>query len=156
MQPPRRNTNSMGRSSPDAYDLTNAIFKKLTLSDYHKELLVLQSAAHEGNTYEWEQHVSISQAAGVRPNQFIAIAEQRFDDSEAFVLQERVLLNFGKIIHQKGKAPAVVFKHALEHFSIEELSDAMIVIGYYRLLSIYIQTFNVQIDPQADGNWVKG
>ncbi len=63
-------------------DLTNAIFKKLTLSDYHKELLVLQVAAHEGNTYEWEQHVSISQAAGVRPDQFIAIAEQCFDDAE--------------------------------------------------------------------------
>ena len=60
-------------------DLTNAIFKKLKLSDYHKELLVLQVAAHEGNSYEWEQHVSISEAAGVREDQFIAIAEQRFD-----------------------------------------------------------------------------
>ena len=137
-------------------DLTNAIFKKLKLSDYHKELLVLQVAAHERNAYEWEQHVSISQAAGVRENQFIAIAEQRFDDGEAFVLRERVLLNFGKIILQQGKAPGVVFKHALEHFSIEELSDAMIVIGYYRLLSVYIQTFNVPIDAQEDGNWVKG
>ena len=56
-------------------------------------------------------------------------------------LIERVLLRFGKTIHELGKAPAVVFKHALEHFSIEELSDAMIVIGYYRLLSIYIRTF---------------
>jgi hypothetical protein len=137
-------------------DLTNAIFKKLKLSDYHKELLVLQVAAHEGNSYEWEQHVSISQAAGVREDQFIAIAEQRFDDGEAFVPTERVLLNFGKIILQKGKAPGVVFKHTLEHFSIQELSDAMIVIGYYRLLSIYIQTFNFPIDAQEDGNWVKG
>ena len=113
-------------------DLTNAIFKKLTLSDYHKELLVLQVAAHQGNTYEWEQHVTISQAAGVRPDQFIAIAEERFDDADAFKPNERVLLRFGKTIHELGKAPAVVFKHALEHFSIEELSDAMIVI---RILS---------------------
>ena len=137
-------------------DLTNAIFKKLKLSDYHKELLVLQVAAHQGNTYEWEQHVSISQAAGVRPDQFVAIAEERFDDAETFAPKERVLLHFGKVIHEQGKAPAVVFKHALEHFSIEELSDAMIVIGYYRLLSIYIRTFDVPIDAQADGNWVKG
>ena len=137
-------------------DLTYAIFKNLTLSDYHKELLVLQVAAHEGNAYEWEQHVSISQAAGVREDQFIAIAEQRFDDGEAFVLRERVLLNFGRIILEQGKAPGVVFKHTLEHFTIQELSDAMIVIGYYRLLSIYIQTFNIPIDAQEDGNWVKG
>ena len=137
-------------------DLTYAIFKNLTLSDYHKELLVLQVAAHEGNAYEWEQHVSISQAAGVREDQFIAIAEQRFDDGEAFVLRERVLLNFGRIILEQGRAPGVVFKHTLEHFTIQELSDAMIVIGYYRLLSIYIQTFNIPIDAQEDGNWVKG
>ena len=72
--------------SPGAYveviDLTNAIFKNLTLSDYHKELLVVQVAAHEGSDYEWEQHVSIAQAAGVREDQFIAIAEQRIDDGE--------------------------------------------------------------------------
>ena len=146
--------------SPGAYveviDLTDAIFKNLTLSDYHKELLVLQVAAHEGSDYEWEQHVSISQAAGVREDQFIAIAEQRFDDGEAFLVRERVLLHFGKVILEQGKAPGVVFKHTLEHFSIEELSDAMIVIGYYKLLSIFIKTFNLPIDAQEDGNWVKG
>lgn len=137
-------------------DLTNAIFKNLTLSDYHKELLVVLVAAHEGSNYEWEQHVSIAQAAGVREEQFIAIAEQHFDDEKAFVERERVLLRFGKTILQQGKAPGVVFKHTLEHFSIEELSDAMIVIGFYRMLSGFIQTFNLPLDPQEDGNWVKG
>ena len=47
-------------------DLTNAIFKNLTLKDYHKELLVLSVAAYADATYEWEQHVSVAQAAGVR------------------------------------------------------------------------------------------
>lgn len=137
-------------------DLTNAIFKNLTLSDYHKELLVLLVAAQTGSAYEWEQHVSISQAAGVREDQFIAIAEQRFDDGEAFVERERVLLHFGKTILEQGKASGVVFKHTLEHFSIEELADAMIVIGFYRMLSGFIQTFKLAPDPQEDGNWVKG
>ena len=139
----------------EVIDLTDAIFKKLTLSDYHKELLVLQVAAHEGGEYEWEQHVSIAQAAGVREDQFIAIAEQRIDDSEAFLERERALLHFGKFILEQGKAPGVVFKHTLEHFSIEELSDAMIVIGYYKMLSSFIQTFNIPIDAQENGNWVK-
>lgn len=136
-------------------DLTNAIFRNLTLSDYHKELLVVQTASQTGSDYEWEQHISIAQAADVRKDQFIAIAENHLDDTETFSAKERVLLNFGKTIHEQGKAPGVVFKHALEHFSIEELSDAMIVIGYYRMLSGFIQTFNIPIDPQEDGNWVK-
>jgi hypothetical protein len=137
-------------------DLTNAIFKDLTLSDYHKEFFVLMVAAHEGADYEWEQHVSISSAAGVREDQFIAIAENRLDDAKAFKEDERVLLNFGKTILERGKAPAVGFRHALEHFSVHELADVMIVIGYYRMLSGFIQTFDLPSDPQADGNWVKG
>lgn len=145
--------------SPGAFieiiDLTNAIFKKLQISDYHKELLVLLVAAHEGSKYEWEQHVSIAQAAGVREDQFVAIAADKLDDEEAFDEKERILLDFGKRILEKGKAQAVVFKNTLRYFSVGELSDAMIVIGFYRMLSGFIQTFDLPFDPQEDGNWVK-
>ena len=146
--------------SPGAFvpviDLTNAIFKDLTISDYHKELLVLMVGAHEQAAYEWEQHVSIAQAAGVRPDQFIAIAEGTLNDTKAFTDRERVLLRFGAAILANGKAPGVLFKHAREHFSLQELSDAILVIGYYRMISAHIQTFNIEIDAQQDGNWVKG
>src|SRR5690606_1068167 len=145
--------------SPGAFieiiDLTNAIFKKLQISDYHKELLVLLVAAHEGSNYEWEQHVSIAQAAGVREDQFIAIALSRLQD-EAFTESERILLTFGKSLLERGKAPSVVFKQTLGHFSIQELSDAMIVVGFYRMLSGFIQTFDIPLDAQEDGTWVKG
>lgn len=137
-------------------DLTNAIFRDLTISDYHKELLVLLVAAHEGVTYEWEQHVSIAQVAGVRPDQFIAIAEERTADAAAFTESEQVLLRFGKAILDKGKASGVLVKHALRHFSTEELSDAIIVLGYYRMVSGYIQTFDIEVDAQEDGSWIKG
>ncbi|MHA6130798.1 carboxymuconolactone decarboxylase family protein [Pseudomonas fluorescens group sp. PF-1] len=146
--------------SPGAFvsmmDLTNAIFRDLTISDYHKELMVLLVAAHEQVAYEWEQHVSIAQVAGVRPEQFVAIAEHRLEDMQVFKEDERVLLRFGQAILEQGKAPGVLFKHALKHFSLQELSDAIIVLGYYRMLSGYIQTFNIAIDAQTDGNWIKG
>lgn len=137
-------------------DLTTAIFKNLKLSDYHKELLVLMVAAHEQCNYEWKQHVSIAQAVGVREDQFMAIAEERFNDTAAFTESERILLHFAYKMLEKGKVPGVVFKHTLQHFSVEELADAMIVLGYYRMLSGFIQTFNIHADPQTDGNWVKG
>lgn len=137
-------------------DLTNAIFRDLNISDYHKEMMVLLLAAHEGVAYEWEQHVSIAQVAGVRPDQFVAIAEGCIDDTQAFTEAERVLLRFGKAVIDKGMAPGVLFKHAQQHFSLEELSDALIVIGYYRMLSAYIKTFNIEIDAQEDGSWIKG
>lgn len=33
--------------------------------------MVLLVAAHENVAYEWEQHVSITQAAGVRPDSLL-------------------------------------------------------------------------------------
>lgn len=137
-------------------DLTQAIFKNLTISDYHKELLVLLVAVHENCHYEWEQHVSIGQAAGVAEEQFIAIAENRLNDEEVFPKREQALLHFGKTILEKGTVPGIVFKHTLEYSSIEELSDATIVVGFYRMASNYIQTFRIPIDAQEDGNWIKG
>ncbi|MDF5772834.1 carboxymuconolactone decarboxylase family protein [Pseudomonas syringae] len=146
--------------SPGAFipviDLTNAIFRDLTLSDYHKEMMVLLLAAHENVAYEWEQHVSIAQVAGVSPDQFVAIAEGCLEDATAFKEDERVLLRFGQAIIDKGKAPGVLFKHTLQHFSLQELSDAILVIGFYRMLSGYIQTFDIAVDAQSDGNWIKG
>jgi hypothetical protein len=137
-------------------DLTNAIFRDLNISDYHKELLVLLVAAHEDVSYEWDQHVSIAQVAGVRPEQFVAIAEQRLNDDKVFKEDEQVLLRFGKAILENGKAPGVLFKHASNYFSVAELSDAVIVTGYYRMVSGYIQTFNIETDAQQDGSWIKG
>ena len=72
------------------------------------------------------------------------------------MIPERLLLNFGQTLLERGKAPGVVFKHTLGHFSMEELSDAMIVIGFYRMLSGFIRTFNLPSDPQEDGNWSRG
>ena len=62
-------------------------------------------AAHERAAYEWEQYVSISQAAGVREDQFIAIAEHRFDDAEAFTGDERVLPRLEKPYWTREKLP---------------------------------------------------
>jgi hypothetical protein len=118
--------------------------------------MVLLVGAHENVAYEREQHVSIAQAAGVRPDQFIAIAEGRIDDADAFSEDERVLLRFGKDVLDKGKAPGVLFKHALRRFSVQDLSDAIIVLRYYRMISAHIQTFDIATDAQGDGNWIKG
>ena len=50
-----------------------------------------------------EQHVSIAQAAGVREDQFIAIAEQRIDDAEAFVNVNGSYCVLGSLYLNKAK-----------------------------------------------------
>lgn len=157
--PTKLNLFRMLGHSPGAFvelmDLTDAIFKKLTLSDYHKELLVMLVASYEDSSYEWEQHITISRAAGVHEDQILAIAKRKIGDEKVFSEGERILLYFGECILERGKAPGVVFNQALQFFSTTELSDAMIVIGFYRMLSGYIQTFNLPADPQPDGDWIK-
>jgi hypothetical protein len=44
--------------------------------------------------------------------------------------------------------------HVLTHLSAQE-RDAIIVLGYSSRLAGYIQTFDIPVDAQADGNWMK-
>lgn len=157
--PTKVNAFRMFGHSPGTYveliDLTNAIFKNLNLSDYYKELLVLLVAGYEDNDYEWAQHVVIGQSAGINEAQILAISEQRFEDDNVFSNIEQSILRFGRFVLKNGKVPSVVFKHTLEDFSLEELTDAIIVIGYYQMISNIIRTLNLPIDQQEHGNWVK-
>jgi len=145
--------------SPNSFvemmDLTESIFKKLTISDYDKELLVLQAAAYNDNEYEWAQHIIIGETAGINNNQMLAIIEGRINDDETFSEKEQQLLLFGESILKNGKVPKPIFKQTLEYYTLEKLTDAMVVIGYYQMISIIIQTFDISIDQQEHGDWIK-
>ena len=43
-----------------------------------------------------------------------------------------------------------MFKRTVECVSVQELADAMIVLGYYRMLLGFIQTFDISSD-RGDG-----
>jgi alkylhydroperoxidase family enzyme len=145
--------------SPNSFvemmDLTESIFKKLTISDYDKELLVLQTAAYNDNAYEWAQHIIIGETAGINNNQMLAIIEGRINDDETFSEKEQQLLLFGEFVLKTGKVPKPIFKKTLEYYTLEKLTDAMVVIGYYQMISIIIQTFDISIDQQEHGDWIK-
>ncbi|MFJ8794347.1 carboxymuconolactone decarboxylase family protein [Streptomyces sp. NPDC102462] len=138
----------------EVMDLTDAVFKRLTLDQYSVQLLVLFVATQENNAYEWDQHVSIAGAAGVKDEQMLAIAEDRWDDPSLFSDGDRVLLRFAAGVLRHGKAPAVLFKNSLKTFGIQELADALIVIGFYRMISGFMLTLDIPIDAQSDGTWI--
>jgi len=68
------------------------------------------------------------------------------NDDETFSEKEQQLLLFGGSILKNGKAPKLIFKQTLEYYTLEKLTDAMVVIGYYQMISIIIQTFDISID----------
>jgi alkylhydroperoxidase family enzyme len=139
----------------EVMDLTDAIFKNLTLSDYSRELLTLLIGAYADAGYEWDQHVITAEASGVSEDQIIAISEQRIDDSSLFSEADISLLRFGFAILKKGKASAILMRRALAQFSMEEISDAFVVVGFYMMLSNFVQTLNIPSDPPEDGSWIK-
>lgn len=136
-------------------DLTDAVFKRLSLKDAHRELLVLLVAAHERTDYEWDQHVVISQAAGVSKDQILAIAAGRLDDERLFDPVELVLLRLGQAVLAQGAAGPVLVKQVLAHQSVEQLADAILTVGFYRMLAGFLKTFRIPSDAQGDGSWIK-
>lgn len=145
--------------SPGTYvemmDLTDAIFKNLTLADYHRELVTLLVAVYAGADYEWDQHIVTAQAVGVSPNQIMAIAEQRLDDADLFSAADRRLLQLGLATLEKGRVPALLMKQAQQFFSMAEIADAILVAGFYMMLSNFMQTLNIPSDPPENSGWIK-
>ena len=94
-------------------DLTNAIFKNLTLSNYHKELLVVLVAAHEGSNYEWEQHFIAEEYSHVIQERLLApsldafrltFRPRAFTDEkviESLIWAFTALLNKGELVDER-------------------------------------------------------
>ncbi|KAF1009919.1 MAG: hypothetical protein GAK32_01822 [Pseudomonas fluorescens] len=135
-------------------NLVSAVFKKLSLSDLDRELLVLLVGARTNTDYEWDQHVVIGQALGVSVEQITAIAERR-TESPVFSEAQRCLLRLGEDVLRQGFAAPFIVNRAASYYSDEQVCDALLTVAFYQMISSFMKSLQIPSDAQADGAWVK-
>ncbi|WP_445115667.1 carboxymuconolactone decarboxylase family protein [Acinetobacter sp. WZC-1] len=136
-------------------DVIDAIFKRLSLTDTDRELLVLLVSSRINASYEWDQHVVISQAFGVTEAQIKAIAEGHTSDAKNFSEAQLALLQVGEAVLRDGVAPGVIVNLARQFYSEEQICDVLITLGVYTMLAGFLRTLQVTSDAQEDGSWIK-
>jgi alkylhydroperoxidase family enzyme len=119
---------------PRLADLLLSILGEQQLESSLRELAILRVANLRGAVYEWEQHVGISQAAGVRPEQIEAIAEGRLD-ADCFGETERLVLEATTRLALDATLEPELTQRLVQALSPREVVELLLTAGVYEALA---------------------
>jgi alkylhydroperoxidase family enzyme len=130
---------------PRLADLLLSILGEQQLESRLRELAILRVAKLRGAVYEWEQHVGISQAAGVTGEQVAAIADGRidagcFDDLDQLVLEATTRLA------EDGTLAAALVERLGELLSPREVVELLLAAGVYEALAKLMNALDLESD----------
>ncbi len=121
------------------------ILARQKLDAHLRELVILLVARLEGGAYEWAQHVPIAQQCGCRGDQIAALDAVRLDDP-VFDMREKALLAFSREVIRDVKASKAAVEAMRDHFSPQEIVEAILTCGFYMTMARLTETTGVEID----------
>ena len=128
---------------------TNYILFKSTLPARVREFLILRIGFLCGSDYEWGQHVLIARAAGLTDDDFRAI--QTGPGASGLGDIDRSVLQAADELHTDNFITDATWQALVAHFTNEQLMDIVFTVGQYKLVSMMLNTFGVQLDPGLPG-----
>ncbi len=130
----------------------NHLLFKSQLDPVLREIAILRVGVLSDATYEMYQHDRISRGIGMSEELLAGIRagadDPVFDDRQAKVMR------YTDDIVQNVRASDATFDPLLGDLSLQELQELTVTIGFYMLVSRYLETFGVDIEqaggPQLD------
>ena len=123
----------------------NHILHKSKLSPRDREILILRVGWLCQSGYEWGQHVLIGQKAGLSDLEIDAIKVGPTDPS--WGPQDAWLLTAADELRADAFVTDRTWQALASHYSQQQLMDIVFTVGQYQLVSMALNTFGVQLDP---------
>jgi 4-carboxymuconolactone decarboxylase len=102
------------------------------------ELVILVTARHWTQQFEWSAHYRAGLAAGLNPEIIKAVADGRRPDG--MTEDEAIVFDFSmELLHNKSVSDPM-YARALEKFGEQGIIDMVGVVGYYSFLSLVMNT----------------
>lgn len=111
------------------------------------ELAICVSAAHYKAEFEWWAHSRLAHEAGVP--EAVTEAIRRGRDPDLPTMAGRAVYRMAKALNRKHRLTDAEFADAREVLGEEGLLDVVAICGYYALVSLTLNTFEV---PVPDGS----
>ena len=109
------------------------------------ELVILVTAAHWQQQYEWDLHAPIALKAGLTQSILDALAAgQR---PEGLAEDEAALYDFCRAIHAGGHPSDAVHARATQALGEQGVIDAIGICGYYAMLAMVLNVENGRLAP---------
>jgi alkylhydroperoxidase family enzyme len=148
---PKLNIFRMMGHSGDMLDsfvkLGNSILVHSRLDPVLREIAIVRTGVLRGSTYEVFQHERISRQLGMSDALIAAIHEG--PDAKAFNDMERLVMRFTDDIVANTRASDATFNPLKEKLSYKELQELVVTIGYYTMVSCFLETFDVDIEEKG-------
>jgi 4-carboxymuconolactone decarboxylase len=135
-------------------DLGNQILFRTALDPVLRELAIIRVGVLSGASYEVHQHDRIARSIGV-PDDVIAALRVGPDDP-VFDDRQRLVLRFTDDVVANVRAGDETFGMLVETLSLREVQELTVTIGYYMLVSRFLETFGIEIESSGIGIEVGG
>ncbi len=115
-----------------------------------REIAIVRVGLLCGSAYEVQQHDAICRRLGMNDAQIAAIRDGAdapvFDDLQAMVVR------FTDDVVHNVRASDATFEPLAKRLSVKALSELTMAIGFYMMVSRFLETFDVDLETDPDGN----
>ena len=136
--------------APEIADATQALGAVLRfntkLDPRYRETAILVAARFWLNAVEWDAHVPIAINVDVPIECIEGILEQKMPDSVASEYQ--LVIRFCQELLEEKQVSDSVYFETRELIGLEQVVELVSVIGYFGLLAMQLNTFQISPDPR--------
>jgi 4-carboxymuconolactone decarboxylase len=127
----------------------NHVLFKSTLPPRERELLILRTGWRCKAEYEWGQHVIIGRATGLTDEEIERITLG--PDAPGWDAFDATLLRAVDELHDDFNVSDATWRALGDRYDTQQLMDLVFAVGQYTLVSMALNTFGVQLDPEVEG-----
>lgn len=132
-------------AAPGFLQLGGALLRDAELDPGLRELAILRVGVLSGASYEVYQHKRVARSVGVSDEKIEAVALG--PDTEAFEPLEKLILRFTDEVVLNVKASGTLFSELLAQLSNRQMAELVLTIGFYMMVSRFLENFEVEIEP---------
>ena len=111
------------------------------------EIAILAVARYWGSEFEWYAHKPIALAAGVSPEIVESIRTRQPPEWET--LEQETVYEFAKVVLEDRRVNDSLFEQAVGALGQDGVVDLVGILGYYSLISMTINVFDVPLPEGA-------
>jgi alkylhydroperoxidase family enzyme len=117
-----------------------------SLSDQHRELVIVRSCLLDRGAYPYRQHVAIAAAAGVEADVLSAVTKRNvtLDDASQSALVAAI-----DDLHRIDDIADSTWSQLAPHFTPSQTMDAIVTAGFYGLISFVLNSARTPLEPST-------
>jgi 4-carboxymuconolactone decarboxylase len=125
--------------------LGGALLRNNALDSRLREIAILRVGILSGASYEVHQHKRVARHVGLAQDKIAAL--EIGADMAVLTDLERLVVEFTDQIVRHVKAPDHMFAAMSVHLNHREISELVLTIGFYMMVSRFLENFEVDIEP---------